>query len=153
MVRAGLEVRISRLQVRHPNRSAMLPPNRCGSEAVVCGMRFYACWLWHLFHHVVERVYAKRWAAKPDSVICGIELLALTFWHWIEKAQGVFWAFLLNIFQIRGWKISWHQIYLQDLQKPPCWICFLDAFFYPQNLASREGITAGNWELVNQSKS
>ena len=52
--------------------------NRCGSEAVVCEIRFYACSLLHLFHHVAERSYAKTCAAKQDYVVFGIELLALT---------------------------------------------------------------------------
>ena len=90
--------------------------NRCGSEAAVCEMRFYACSLWNLFHHVVERSSAKRFAAKPDFVVFGIELLALavswslkqslcfSIWRWIEMAQVVLERFYWTSFRTRDGK-------------------------------------------------
>ena len=100
--------------------------DRRSSQAVVCEMWLDTCSLWHLFHHVVERSCTKRCAAKPDFVGCGIELIALTIswslkqtiWRWIDGPSSS-WAFLLDIFQIPGRKISSHPIHPQHLRGFP----------------------------------
>ena len=79
--------------------------NRCGSEVMVCEMRFYACSLWHLFHNVVQRGCAKRCAAKLKFVACKSELLALII-SWSLKQSIRLWI------EIPGWKIS-HPIHFQ----------------------------------------
>ena len=133
--------------------------NECGSEALVCEMRFYACFLRHLFHHVVQHNYAKKCTAKPDFVFSGIELLTLTICWSLKQSMmldwdgsGSSWAFLLDIFQILGWKKSFSSNSSQASMRPPWWffvagkepgiVLFNSYYSNPCGVFRRESIAA-----------
>jgi len=53
---------VSRYGLHVPRPTIMIGEHcdRCSPEAVVGEMWFYTSSLWHLFHHIVERSFAKR---------------------------------------------------------------------------------------------